>query len=216
MTSSGWTGRCARWSRPVRAALAVALLASSGCFPREGTGDVRAAFTVTDCPPGDDNGGLEGYGYEAKFLGTARFQSTLTLQIFQHKSLPEETDGLAVRLELDALLAQGVLTPDPVSERYLLTAPPARVPVAFDAPGAEVNLSLFQTCPDFPTVHGVAGTLTLDELRVAVDPEGTGHDEHVAGTLTASVARGVPLEVVGTVEAHFDFDVPRRPLMTFQ
>lgn len=225
MTSSGWTGRCARWwprasvmraQGRAGAALALALLLA-GCSRAIGTGEVRADFLVQDCPPGEVNGGLEDYHYDAGFLGTARFQGSVTLQIFKHRSLPEETDGLAVRLDLNALQQSGVLVLDQSAGRLVLASSPTALPVAFQDPvGAEVNLSLFGTCPDFPTMHGVAGTVTFDELRFALDPEGTGIDERVVGTLTASVARGTPLQVVGRLDAAFEFEVPKRPLMTFE
>ena len=214
MTSSGWIARCApSW---LLLSLTAAAVLGVGCFPREGMGTVRASFTISDCPPGDDNDGLADFGYDAGFLGTARFMRTLVIQIYEHRSLPEETDGLAIRLDLDALQDAGVLALDPPSGRLVLTASAAEVPVVFDAPGAELNLSLFQTCPEFPTLHGVAGAVRFTALRISDDPEGTGHRERIAATLTASVARGAPLEVVGVVTAEFAFDVPRRPLMTFQ
>ena len=109
------------------AVLATALTA--GCFPREGEGFVEAEFSITDCPPGDENGGLADYRYDARFLGTTRFNDQLSLQIFEHRSLPEETDGLAIWLDLADLRDQGLMTLEASSKRFELNQSPIVLPV---------------------------------------------------------------------------------------
>jgi len=176
---------------------------------------VQADFSITDCPPGDNNDDLRGYRYDAGFLGVSRYHDDISIQVLEHPVLTEETDGLSIKLRITQLVEQGTLLAGPDDKRYRLAAP-LTLPLALDGLGARASLSMFQTCPDFPTVHAVAGTLRLDRLSLAVDPEDTGHDERVEGTLTASIARGSPMQMVGDLRSDFSFDVPRRPLMTFQ
>lgn len=177
---------------------------------------MAADFSVTDCPPGDNNDGLKNYRFDAGFLGIARFMDDITIQLFEYKVLVEETDGLSIRLRLTDLVDQGILVAAPGAKQYQLAAPPLELPLMIEGLGARASLSMFQTCPDFPTVHASSGTLRFDVLTISVDPEDTGHDERVEGTLTATVSRGVPMQNVGRVRSQFAFDVPRRPLMTFQ
>lgn len=175
---------------------------------------MQADFTITDCPPGDDNGGLEGYGFEPAFLGVTRFNDDTSIQLLEHPVLVEETDGLSIKLRLGALLEAGQIAEDGDSGRYELTSAPLDLPVQVEGLGARASLSMFQTCADFPTVHAASGTLRLDRLRLAVDPEDLGRDERVEGTLTATLARGGPPQTVGQLRAQFAFDVPRRPLLS--
>jgi len=177
---------------------------------------VRADFTVTDCPPGDENDDLAGYGFEPGFFGVTRFDEDIAIQLWEHRGQLEETDGVSIKLRLSDLVAAGQLVEDGDSGRYRVAAPPLVLPLSLDGLGARSSLSMFQTCYDFPTVHAVRGTVRLDVLRLALDPEDLGHDERVEGTLTASIARGAPPEAVGTMQAEFAFDVPRRPLMSVQ
>ncbi len=176
---------------------------------------MQADFSITDCPPGDNNDGLRDYRYDARFLGVSRYQDDISIQLLEYPVLTEETDGLSIKLRITELVEQGTLLAGPDDKRYQLAAP-LTLPLALDGLGARASLSMFQTCPDFPTVHAVSGTLRLDRLSLAVDPEDTGHDERVEGTLTASIARGSPMQMVGDLRSDFGFDVPRRPLMTFQ
>lgn len=173
-------------------------------------------FTVEDCPPGSSNDDLRGYGYEPTFLGTTRYLDEITIELREYRTRGFESDGLRIGLDVARLQADGHLVLDEAEDRWRLAAPPLTLPVAFEGPEARVSLSLFDTCPDFPTSFGVSGTLVFDDLRVANDPEDTGHMERYAGTLTASIARGSPLEGIGVLRATFDFEAPRRPLMTFE
>lgn len=217
MRSSSSTARSGpSWRRATEPlALLAALGLASACYPRASSGEVQADFTVDDCPPGDDNDGLEDYGFEPGFFGVTRFYDDVTIELFEYRVLVEETDGLSIRLRLGDLVEAGQIAEDGDSGRYRLTAPPLELPVSLEG-NARASLSMFQTCFDFPTVHAVSGTLRFDRLRLAIDPEDLGRDERVAGTLTASIARGAPQEHVGTLTAVFDFEVPRRPLLSVQ
>ena len=194
--------------------LPLAFTLAVGCGGRFQEGRVDAGFTVRDCPPGDDNDGLADFGFEPGFIGATRFNDDLTIQLLEYRGLVEETDGLSIQVRLADLVEAGRLVEDEATDQYRLFDGPLSLPVALDGLNARASLSMFQTCPDFPTVHAVSGTLTFDRLQVSVDPRDLGRDERLTGTLTASVSRGAPLEPVGWVTAAFDFEVPRRPLLS--
>ncbi len=195
--------------------LLASLLLLTSCDRLLGEGSVQANFTVGDCPVGDSNSGLEDYGFEAAFLGTTRFNDDVSVQIYEHAGSLEDTDGLSIRFNLADLLRAGTLQADEANEAYNLASPPLRVPLSH-AGAVSATLSMFHTCPHSPAVYAASGTLEFNVLRLVIDPDDTGDDERIEGTMTATVVRGVDMETVGTVQADFQFDVPKRPLMSFR
>jgi hypothetical protein len=157
------------------------------------------------------------FGFDAGYLSTERFLDVVMVQVFRYPLLVEETDGLTVRLDLGALRRRGLLRVDP-ARRQLVRADlsrPLEIPLTPGDGEANAVLSLFDTCPDFPQFPVVEGSLRLTALTLAADPEDTGEQERVVGTITATLARASSDAPVGTLRASFDFTPPRRPLATF-
>ncbi len=93
---------------------------------------------------------------------------------------------------------------------------PLVLPVSQNPSGANAALSLFETCPEFPTLDVLSGVLQLTTVTLAQDPQDTGRMERLAGTLTATLTRSNAEGRVGTLRAEFDFAPPRRPLTDFK
>ena len=155
-------------SPAVRVASWLALIAvvtlPVGCLVSgNGYGRVSGHFFVKGCrPSGDLPPGP--YAYEADRLATNRVENVLEIIIQEHHVDLEESDGLLVRLgdvrELRALAESGKL---PIVRQVS----EARTDV-------NVALSLFDTCPDRPTLHATSGTITFEKYRIAARPEDTG------------------------------------------
>ncbi|MEQ8564996.1 MAG: hypothetical protein RMA76_08825 [Deltaproteobacteria bacterium] len=193
----------------------VVLLA--GCSGLNGGGSVSAEFFVEDCPPGTDKQ-IEDYGYDAAWLATERYSGVVIVQVQEYRVRIEETDSVAVRIGMDDLIESGDLVVDEERERVLLADPAGlTLPLAFGEGRANATLSLFQTCANFPTLHATSGTLRITDFDLALDAEDTGSDEHIAGSLTATIARSDDLMVpAGTMVSDFDFEPPSRPTISFK
>jgi hypothetical protein len=179
---------------------------------------VSAEFDKLECQLGDEESGLEDYRFDADYMSTERFSGILLIMIQRHRVNVEETDGLVVRLSLSALLDAGLLVLDR-SRELIVRADPAKplpLEVSLDPEDVNASLSLFQTCPDFPTHNAFDGLLQLTAFDIREEPMDTGHMEHLAGTLTATLTRANAEGRVGTLRAAFDFAPPRRPLTDFQ
>jgi len=172
-----------------------ALVMAAGCFvATNGTGSVGGSFFVKGCrPSGDRPPGP--YAFEADRMATQRIENVLEIIVQEYHVDLEESDGLLIRIpdvrELRALSQAGKL--------------PIRRTISMQRNDVNAALSLFQTCPDRPTLNAVSGTLTFDRFEIAALPEDTGNEEALKATLTAtvtSVERGVP---VGHISAVFDF-----------
>ena len=178
--------------------LAVVLAAACG-GPSNGTGSVEGRFFVEDCRPSGDFE-LGAYSYDARQLATKRFENTLQIHILEHAVDLEESDGLTIRIEdVEALR-------DPAGL-------PRRLPVTVAKGDANAALSLFDTCPSRPTLTAISGELVLSVFTVSAAPDDTGVDEHVAGTLTATVVSVDWDEPVGTIDARFDFEPEKRSVI---
>lgn len=191
-------------------------LACSGCSGLTGGGSVEATFFVEDCPPGTERN-LDDYGYEADWLATERYAGVVIVQVMEYRVRIEETDSVAVRIAVDDLIESGDL--ELKDARVVLSNPGTAVtlPLSFGEGRANATISLFQTCPNFPTLHATSGTLTITDFDLAVEPEDTGEEEHIAGSLTATVARSDDLATpAGVMASEFDFEPPARPTITFK
>jgi hypothetical protein len=179
-----------------------------------GTGIVRAQFLENNCKPGTDRD-LENFEYSADYLATERFSGILQIYIQKYRVDIEETDGLLIRFSIDTLIEGGILKID--REQVVRTDPdaPLLLRTSTAATDANASLSLFGTCPEFPTHFG-SGLLTIDKLALAADPMDTGTNERISGTLTATLTRSNSRFPVGEMEAIFDFAPPRRPLTDFK
>lgn len=199
-------------------ALGGLLLALAACEGATGSGTVEADFTVTDCPPGTPRPALEGYRFDAGWLATERFAGILIIHILEYAVRIEETDGLAIRLDIQRLLEDGLLVRDLGREQIVRADSdrPLEVPLALESPLGNAALSLFQTCPNFPTAYALDGVLSLSHLTLASDPEATGERERLGGTVTATLTRSGAAAPIGTLRARFDFAPPRRPLVSFR
>lgn len=189
-----------------------------GCETRDGSGSVEATFFVDDCPPGTELN-LSDYRFDAGWLATERYAGVLIIQVQEYRVRIEETDSAAVLLDLTSLIEEGTLVADENADeiRRADEATPLVLPLVPEGGFANASLSLFQTCPNFPTLHATSGTVELTEFVLAIDPEDTGRGERLAGTFTATVARSVDLaDPAGTTVGVFDFAPPRRPTVTFK
>ena len=163
-----------------------------GCSsPENGQGFVDGRFAIAECRPSGDFDEQD-YRFDAGFLGTRRFKDTLTLSILEYAVELEETDGLLVRIDELSKLRE-------IQERPI-------VRTISNSPGdINVTLSLFQTCPDRPTLFATSGEIQFDEFKVSKEPEDTGVEEIVAGTLTATVVGADGEEVAGVIRSEFNY-----------
>ena len=202
---------CTRRSATARLWGAVVLSAAmSACVHDfEGEGRVDLQVDGEGCP------GRGGFGFDADYIATERFEGVLFIQIFEYRLLREETNGLAIRLDLNAMADTGALQRDTGSDFLRLTSP---VTLALEAGPAVAGatLDLFEACPLDPTLLATPGALTLTELTLQKDADDTGEDERLRGTLTATVTRASVGGPVGQLTASFDFSPPEQPLKTFQ
>jgi hypothetical protein len=156
-----------------------------------GEGFVEGRFRVAECRPSGDFVEQD-FRYDAGFLGTMRFLNTLTLSILHHAVELEETDGLLIRLGDVQSLRES-------SERPIIRA------VSRESTDVNVTLSLFETCPDRPTLVASQGQIEFTDFAVAVDPEDTGVEEVVAGTLTATIVAADGVTIAGHVHSEFNY-----------
>ena len=159
--------------------------------PENGEGFVEGRFSVEECRP-SGNFDKQDFRFDAGYLGTMRFLNTLTLSILEYAIELEETDGLLIRLgELD--------------KYWMVQERPFSLPISRDPEDVNVSLSLFETCPDRPTLVAVDGQIEFTDFAVAQDPEDTGIEEVLAGTLTATVMAADGKTIVGTIRSEFNY-----------
>lgn len=198
-------------------ALLVAPLAllTLSCEETAGSGAVNAHFLRDQCESGF-NQPFADYSFEAGYLATERFSGILEIIIQEHKVDVEESDGLVIRFSLDQQIEQDHLVYD--RDQIIRTdlSQPLTIRTSTVHTDANVALSLFKTCPMFPTHYAHSGLLTLDKITLAADPADTGTGERLSGTVTATLTRAIDDDPVGTLQAFFDFDPPRRPLTDFK
>jgi hypothetical protein len=157
---------------------------------------VEGTFFVEDCTRGEDVR-FDAFAYDAGYLATRRFEDSLSIQLFRSQVRVEETDGLTIQLaSVDAVRA----FPAPTPERPLL------LPIGPHQSTARAILSLYTTCPRRPTLAVRTGTLALTRALLTSDPLDSGDEEHLTGTLTASVVGADDAVVVGSLRASFDFE----------
>lgn len=203
------------WGRQVAAVALGALLV--GCETPDGEATVRAHLDVGDCR-GTAEAGRDDFVFEGGYLATERYSGVLLIQLQEHAAEVEETDGLTIRLDLRPLLEDGRLVVDTQRDLIVRGDPerPLVIRTSTRSTDANVSLSLFSTCPEFPTAQAIDGQLVLDKLNLAEDPEDTGEGERLGGTVTATLARSSSAKPAGTLDATFDFSPPRRPLTDFR
>lgn len=164
---------------------------------------VEGAFFVEECTRGEDVR-FDAFTYDAGYIATRRFEDSLNIQLFRSQVQVEETDGLTIQLaSVDAVRA----FPAPTPERPLL------LPIGPHQSTARAILSLYTTCPRRPTLAVRTGTLTLTRALLASDPRDSGDEEHLTGTLTASVVAADDAVVVGSLRASFDFEPVSTPVV---
>lgn len=156
-----------------------------------GTGDVAGHFIVDDCHDGE-TATFPRYGFTASLLSTRRFERALDIVLNDEAVDLEETDGLIIQI------------PD---VRPLISdiARPIVRPLGRGQDQLRASLSLFTTCPFHPTLHAISGEVRFDKLTIAPDPDNTGVNEVVEGSMTATVAGTDPDLAVGVVDARFSF-----------
>jgi hypothetical protein len=198
------------------AALALALLFTS-CQSPDGSARVVAHFKTNQCGLGQTADNLMNYNFDAAYMQTERFGGAMIIGIQKYRVSIEETDGLQIRIDLVALLNRGLLTDDRARHQIIRTDPTKPLVLATSTASTDANavLSLFTTCPDFPSSEARSGVLSFDKLTLAEDPTNTGENERIGGTLTATLSRAYTSTAVGTLDAVFDFAPPRRPLTVF-
>ena len=172
--------------------LLLCLVIAAGCSsPENGQGFVEGRFAIRECRPSGDFE-EQSYRFDAGFLGTRRFKDTLTLSILKFAVELEETDGLLVRIdELSKLRAE---------QQRPIVREISQAPTDIN-----VSLSLFQTCPDRPTLVASSGTIRFDEFDVSAEPEDTGVEEIVSGTLTATVVGIDGESFAGVIRSEFSY-----------
>jgi hypothetical protein len=180
-------------------ALLVLLAAAAflACDRPNGSGLVEGVFGVRGCRPSGDRP-VESYRFNAGALSTDRFNQELEISIQEHMVRLEETDGVLIRItDINPLLAQ--------------TARPIVLPINRDPYGVNLTLSLFTTCPSWPTLIASTGTLSFDRFTINLDPTETGDHEVLTGSATVTLVT-VATGTVGTLHIRFDFFPPRQPL----
>ncbi len=194
------------------ASLALGLTA---CEDPAGDARIEARFTNTECRPGSPKSELEDYNYDASYLATERFSGVLKLMLQKYRVNVEEGDTFIIRVNIGELEHRSLLTRN---EKQITIAgdQPLRLKIGEEENEAQVLLSLFGTCPNYPVNYAISGELVFTTLELALDPMDTGIDEHVVGTVTATMARHSARESVGQLQATFDFFPPRRPLTDFK
>ena len=176
----------------VRRVVAWALFALVGCDVADnGSGSVEGVFFIAECRP-SGNFERQPYSFNASRVDTMRFESTLEIRIQENAVSIEETDGLNIRID--------DITSIPPGEPR-----PLRRKISRDRGDVNAALSLFQTCPDRPTLHATEGEIVFTTFNVAVDPDDTGTREKIAGALTATVTTADGA-IAGTISAVFDFE----------
>lgn len=202
-----------------RRLLLLVLPLAVACSGNNGTGFVQARFSTPECPPGDRDESLELYRFDDPWMATERYSGILIIMVQEFRVRVEETDGLAVRLQLQDLLDTGELIIDRDRGQIVRSDPmrPIRVPVTAGPGTGQASLSLFSTCPLFPTHHAIDGMLELTTFSLAKDAKDTGRREVLAGTLTATLATSRDLLApVARLDAAFDFEPPVRPTAEFK
>lgn len=188
-------------------------LCLAGCEGSNGIGHVEAHLLPNECSP-ERSTVLDPYAYDAAYLATERFGSTLLIDIQKYRVDVEEGDGLVIRLDLGELIVRGDLILDRSRHQIVRRDPsrPLMIRTSTRSNEASVALSLFKTCPFFPTHVARDGVLAIDKLNIAEDPSNTGENERIGGVLTSTMARANARGAVGRLRADFDFAPPRRPL----
>ena len=180
-----------------RAPLWITLFAAVACQSADnGVGRVDARFSVEECRPSGDFE-LQDYGWDAGRVDTRRFANSLHILLQRHRVSLEQADGLQLSIE------------DVRGLRADSTRPLVRT--IDGARGVMGALSLFDTCPDRPTLNISAGQVVFTRFDVAEDPDDTGTDEHVVGTVTGTLA-AVDGSRAGTITATFDFFPEKAPV----
>lgn len=177
-------------------ALGAAGVACNG--PNNGTGGVDGDFFVEACRPSGDFE-RQDYTFKARHLDTKRVNQSLQILIQKHRVRLEEADGLLIHIEdIDPL--------------QLRTERPLRLPISTARSTPSVALSLFDTCPNRPTLNMTEGELVFDVFDIAPDPDDTGNAEQLTGTLTGTVVTIDGKTIAGTLRASFDFEPEPRPV----
>ena len=172
--------------------LIIPLIGMFSCAsPDNGEGLVEGRFSVEECRP-SGNFKEQDFRFKARSLGTNRFLDTLTLSILENAVELEETDGLLIRL-------------GDLNDYWSIQERPFTRPISGDPEDVNVSLSLFETCPDRPTLVAVDGQIEFTEFAVAQDPEDTGVEEVLAGTLTATVVAADGKTIAGTIRSEFNY-----------
>lgn len=191
---------------------------SAACSGFDGEARVEANFITNECEEGTEKSELDGYNFDADWVSTERAFGVLFITIHKFQVVLEETDALTIRVRLNDLLEQGVLVEQDGSITRADPNQNLALPTSMARADANASLSLFQTCPEFPTHNAVSGQLNLTELILQEDPIDTGASpERISGTLTATLTRSnAEGATVATLSASFDFQPPKRPLAVFK
>lgn len=152
---------------------------------------MRGAFLVEECTTGTE-GRFERYEYSPDSFRARRSDNVLFISI-QHRAVtPIESDVLDIRI------------PD-VNILRSMPQRPLRLPLSLDNDGINATLSLYETCPRTPQLRAHSGTLVFEVFQIAIDPEDSGVQENIRGTLTATVVGVDPARPAGRLESEFSF-----------
>jgi hypothetical protein len=161
------------------------------CQASNGDGFVRGQFLVEECTTGEE-GRFTEYEYVPTDYRTRRFENVLFVSLQDDAVTPIESDVLDIRIPDLALLKS-------------MPRRPLRLPTVLDQAGINVTLSLYKTCPRTPQLRALSGEVVFEVFQVADDPEDTGVQENIRGTLTATVVGVDATRPAGTIEAAFSF-----------
>lgn len=188
------------------------------CSGPDGSARVQAHFTASMCRPGGSAASPSDFSFDAGYLATERFGGALLISIQKYSDSINNTDGLQIRVDLTRLLKQKRLIVD--MARGQIERADAAAALALQTTtsttDANVALSLYVTCPDFPSSYASQGLLSFDEFTLASQPADTGDNERLGGTVTATLTRAGDDGPIGTLQAVFEFSPPRRPLLNDQ
>ena len=146
---------------------------------------------IEECTTGEV-GEFDDYEYSPTDYRTRRFENVLFVSLQDNAVTPIESDVLDIRIPDLTLLRS-------MPER------PLELPMVLEAAGINVTLSLYRTCPRTPQLRALSGVLSFDVSQVADDPEDTGVQENIRGTLTATVVGVDPTRPAGWIESEFSF-----------
>lgn len=152
---------------------------------------MRGSFLIEECTTSTERR-FSDYEYTPTSFRARRSEDVLFISIQHYAVNPIESDVLDIRIPDLSLLRS-------------MPQRPLRLPLSLENTGINATLSLYETCPRTPQLRAHSGALILDVFQIADDPEDSGVQENLRGTLTATVVGVDPTRPAGRIESAFSF-----------